>query len=150
MTAEVASAERRLGAVEQDFKEAEANLQRALQRIGNCQQAYAEAPDQLRRQFNQAFFKRLLVDDDYDVTSELTEPFDWLLGDELRRAAAAKDSQALQEAVQATLRRRSESGPDGPKSRPLVEEPGFEYEQYGAPCGTRTRPTGLKVRGSAR
>ena len=44
LTAEVASAERRLGAVEQDFKKAEANLQRALQRIGNCERAYPRPP----------------------------------------------------------------------------------------------------------
>jgi hypothetical protein len=35
-----------------------------------------------------AFFKRLLIEDDYAVVGELTEPFDWLLNDQLRRAAA--------------------------------------------------------------
>jgi site-specific DNA recombinase len=121
LSAEAAAAERRLSAIEQDFTKAESNLQRALTRVGDCQQAYTEAPDELKRQFNQAFFKRLLIDEDYGVAGELTEPFDWLLGDQLRRAAAAREAQELQAAVDDVLRTRTaaEKGDDN-EQRPRV------------------------------
>jgi hypothetical protein len=60
--------------------------------------AYQEAASPLRRQFNLAFFRRLLIDDDYSVVSELVEPFDALLGPELRRAVAVRADERLQDA----------------------------------------------------
>ena len=48
-------------AVEGDFAKAKANLERALTRAGDYETAYREASDRLRRQFNLAFFKRLLL-----------------------------------------------------------------------------------------
>jgi site-specific DNA recombinase len=110
LTAEIAHAEGRLAEVEGDFKKAESNLQRALTRVGDCMTAYREAAGPLRRQFNLAFFKRLLIDDEYNVQGELAEPFDVLLGDDLRRAAAVKASEELQEAVEEVLRRRAAEG----------------------------------------
>jgi hypothetical protein len=50
--------------VEGDFQKAEANLARALTRAGDCEAAYREANDRLRRQFNMAFFNRLLLSDE--------------------------------------------------------------------------------------
>jgi site-specific DNA recombinase len=88
ITAGITAIEGRLAAVAADFRKAEANLQRALARAGDCQAAYREAAGRLRRQFNLAFFKRLLIGDDYTVTGELTEPFDLILSDDLRLAAA--------------------------------------------------------------
>lgn len=86
LTREIDGAEGRLAEVEGDFKKAESNLQRALTRAGDCAAAYQQAADPLRRQFNLAFFRRLLIDDDYNVSGELAEPFDTLLGPELRQA----------------------------------------------------------------
>ncbi len=40
---------------------AEANLERALTRAGDCEAAYREATPKMRRQFNLAFFTRLLI-----------------------------------------------------------------------------------------
>ena len=57
----------------------EANLQRALKLASDCQAAYASAPAHIRKLFNQAFFKKLYIDDDNHVHSELAEPFDVLL-----------------------------------------------------------------------
>jgi site-specific DNA recombinase len=87
---EVAAIEGRRVAVEGDFKTAETNMRRALSRVGDCETAYREASATMRRQFNLAFFKRLVIDDEYGVTAELAEPFDVILGDELRLAAAIK------------------------------------------------------------
>jgi len=90
ITAGIAAAEGRLTEVEADFRKAETNLDRALSLVGDCEAAYREASDAVRRQFNLSFFKRLLIDDEYTVTGELAEPFDLLLGDDLRLAAAIK------------------------------------------------------------
>jgi hypothetical protein len=72
--------------------------------VGNCEGAYREAPGRLRRQFNLAFFKRLLIGDDYSVSGELAEPFDVILGEELRRAAIAQENEELTQAVDEALR----------------------------------------------
>ena len=55
----------------------------------------ADTPPQLepgsdRRQFNQVFFRRLLIDDHYEVIGELEEPFETLLGDEIRQVATVR------------------------------------------------------------
>jgi hypothetical protein len=81
-----------------------------LTRVGDCETAYREAFGPLRRQFNLAFFKRLEIDDEYNVRGELAEPFDTLLGDDLRRAVAVRASEELQDAVEDTLRRRDAEG----------------------------------------
>jgi site-specific DNA recombinase len=110
LTSEIASAESRLAEIEGDFKKAESNLQRALTRAGDCEAAYLEAAGTLRRQFNLTFFARLEIDDEGNVRSELAEPFDSLLGDDLRRAAAARAGRELQEAVEDAIRRRAVTG----------------------------------------
>jgi hypothetical protein len=60
----------------------------------------------VRRQFNLAFFERLLIDEDYTVRGELAPPFDVILGDELRRAAIAKTDEATRAAIEEALRQR--------------------------------------------
>ena len=121
LTREIESAEGRLAEVEGDFRKAETNLKRALTRAGDCMAAYREASGSLRRQFNLVFFKRLLIDDEYTVTGELAEPFDTILGDQLRRAVAVKANEALQAAVKETIKRRAaeEQHPREPE-RPRV------------------------------
>jgi site-specific DNA recombinase len=110
LTREIESAESRLGEIEGDFRKAESNLKRALTRVGDCAAAYLEAAGTLRRQFNLAFFTRLEIDHDCNVQGELAEPFDALLGDDLRRAAAVKANEELQEAVEDAIRRRAAAG----------------------------------------
>ncbi len=110
LTRELDTAERRLAEVEGDFKKAETNLKRALTRAGDCMAAYREAGGPLRRQFNLAFFKRLLIDDDYAVIGELAEPFDALLGTELRRAVAIRTSETLQDAIAQRQRQSAAEG----------------------------------------
>lgn len=105
--AELAVIEGRLAEIAADFQRAEANLKRALARVGDCETAYREANDSVRRQFNLAFFHRLLIDEDYTVQAELAPPFDVILGDELRRRAAlAKADEARETAVREALRQR--------------------------------------------
>jgi site-specific DNA recombinase len=121
---EVATIEGRLVVVAEDFEVAETNLQRALTRVGDCAQAYAAASGKLRRQFNLAFFKRLLIDDDYNVDGELAEPFEMLLGEELRRAVVAQEAEELRDSVEEALRRSGSQEPEPGDERPQeAEEP---------------------------
>ena len=62
----------------------------------DCEAAYREASDKVRRQFNQIFFNRLLIDDNYTIVGELAEPFETLLGDEIRLAASLRAEANLQ------------------------------------------------------
>ncbi len=105
--AKLAAIEGRLTEIAADFKRTETNLKRALARVGDCEMAYREANDHVRRQFNLSLFDRLLIDEDYGVRGELAPPFDVILGDELRRRAAlAKADKATQTAVKEALRQR--------------------------------------------
>lgn len=65
----------------------EANLKRALDLARDCQAAYRTAPPAIRKLFNQAFFKKLFIDDDTHIRSQLAAPFDVLLSKPFRTAA---------------------------------------------------------------
>ena len=117
----VEAIEGRLTEIAADFKTAETNLERALTRVGDCEAAYRDASGRMRRQFNLAFFKRLLISDDYTVAGELAPPFDVLLGEELRRAVIAQTNDELQDAIEDAERRRAiESGDDEQRPRKPV------------------------------
>jgi repressor LexA len=106
LTTAIAGAEGRLAAIAADFKTAETNLERALARAGDCQAAYREATDRMRRQFNLAFFKRLIISDEGAVSGELAEPWDVILGEELRRAVAVREAESLKDAIEQAERNK--------------------------------------------
>jgi hypothetical protein len=62
--------------------------------------------DHVRRQFNLAFFDRLLIGEDYDVTGVLAKPFDTILGGGARQAAVEKADAETQAAIRAARRQR--------------------------------------------
>ena len=76
-----------------EFETIEGNLERALDLAGDCGAAYEQAPDHIKRMFNQAFFEKIFVvqiDESLagvEINAKLKEPFDVLLGDELRMAS---------------------------------------------------------------
>jgi site-specific DNA recombinase len=151
IAAEVAAIEGRQVAIDGDFAKAKANLERALTRAGDCEAAYREASDRLRRQFNLAFFKRLLLGDDGTVTGELAEPFDVILGEELRRAAVAQESEELRQAVEEALRGRadeakaqSEQRPQGPERLPVGASTSAASMRGGFSPISLVRPSGLE------
>lgn len=84
---EIAQAEHRLDACEVQFDAIEERLELALDLVADRQQAYREAGPVVRRLFNQAFFERLLVDDNFGVRSEMAAPFSALLGPRVKRSA---------------------------------------------------------------
>jgi hypothetical protein len=137
LTREIDGAESRLAEAEGDFQKAESNLSRALTRVGDCETAYREAAGSLRRQFNLAFFKRLLVGDEYTGHGELAEPFDALLGDDLQRIVAVRANQELQDGIREVLRQRKAEGVTQNEQHP--REPGRP------PVGAASTPSFLGV-----
>ena len=87
----LAGIEQRLDASAMQFDSFDASLRRAINYAVNCSVGYRHAGTvpgglQVRRLFNQAFFVRILVDED-TVRVELAEPFRTLLGAEAAVAA---------------------------------------------------------------
>ena len=84
-----------LAATNLEFEAVERNLQLALDLTVDCGAAYRDAPDDVKRMFNQAFFEKVLVvqEDpsvgDIRVEAEFREPFGTLLGSELKSVEAA-------------------------------------------------------------
>ncbi len=62
-------------------------LGQVLDLVERCADAYSEATDSNRRQWNQTFFIKLLVDD--EVTDDRAAPFDKLLDPNFPRTACA-------------------------------------------------------------
>ena len=85
--------ESRVTATLTEFETVEQNLARALDLAGDCGAAYEQAPDHIKRMFNQAFFEKIFVKQideslaDVEIKAQLREPFDVLLGEELRVAS---------------------------------------------------------------
>ncbi len=99
---ELENARRQLEDVSLEFETIESNLNRALELARDCHAAYAAAAPKMRRLFNQAFFKRIYIDDDGQVTHDLAEPFRALLDPRLPtelddRADGAASSRARTE-----------------------------------------------------
>ncbi len=159
ITSEVITVKARLESLSSNFSTAETNLNRALALAMDCEAAYREASDKVRRQFNQIFFNRLLIDDHYTIVGELAEPFETLLGDEIRLAASLRAEANLQVLVddvfisddQDTKTMGSDSASDGSslsnpdahlveglKEKTMVEVRGFEPLTPCMPCKCST------------
>ncbi len=80
---ELEKAKAQLASVSLAFDEIAQNTTRALELAKDCHAAYAAADPNVRRLFNQAFFEKLYVHDDGEVTHDLAEPFKILLDPEL-------------------------------------------------------------------
>jgi site-specific DNA recombinase len=84
-----ANAEAQLQTAQRSATDVQATLQKALDLLAACPDAYSKAPGHLRRQWNQALFLRLLVHDEDIQETEIAEPFATLatsgLTDELDR-----------------------------------------------------------------
>lgn len=84
ITLQLSSISERLSNMDVKFTDLERNLESAMKLIANCYEAYRRAPDDVRRRFNQAFFVRILVDEDGDIRTEMAEPFDMVLDTSVR------------------------------------------------------------------
>ncbi|WP_201732180.1 recombinase family protein [Acidithrix sp. C25] len=85
-----------LSAIRTEFEIVEVNLKQALDLTVDCGAAYENAPDHIKKLFNQAFFEKVFVfevDDtpgEVRLEAELKPPFDTLFGDELKNADATR------------------------------------------------------------
>jgi site-specific DNA recombinase len=90
ISSSLAKITRRRSALVDRFDLVEKNLKQALDLTVDCATAYSQAPESIKRMFNQVFFERVLVVPDEDVESgvrvsaELREPFDVILGSDLK------------------------------------------------------------------
>ena len=111
ITAEIATTEQRLHSVDADYDNAERNLHAAISLIADCERAYRDASPSVRRQFNQAFFTQILIDDEYTVTGSTPRRstcFSAMTSDRRPPPEPARD---VRTAVEETLRQRQEAAP---------------------------------------
>jgi site-specific DNA recombinase len=80
---ELEDARSQLASVSASFDAIEQNLSKALQLAKDCHAAYMAATPEVRRRFNQAFFEKLEVHQDGEITHEFAEPFKLLLDPQL-------------------------------------------------------------------
>ncbi len=98
MTREMAEAERLARDAELTIEQLETTLQQALTVASTCHQHYQPAPPHVRRQINQGFLTKLLIDQDGSVErAELTEPFAALLTPDWQ--ATTRDAQGVPDAL---------------------------------------------------
>lgn len=148
---QIEAAEKSLAATEEKLQLDAAMLRMALELAGDVAEVYRQAPDSVKRGYNQAFFKKLLVRPEWDesnnrwsgctIEAELTEPYAVLLADGLAEEVLA-EAKALGRAFS-----NDEGGPEGPPSitdvsnfEALAEGMGFE------PMSPLARATGFQGR----
>jgi site-specific DNA recombinase len=118
-------------AVQTKFDVIEQNLKIALDLASDCYRAYTQASDHDRRQFNQAFFTHIYVDQD-EVRADLAEPFLTLIPSSGGQPSASlhngRHANARQDGVQAgaSLDHWAASFDEGVKEAGLVPPAGFE------------------------
>lgn len=74
------------------FDKVARNLEAARDLSENCALARKTAPDHIKKQFNQVFFQRILVNPDTGLVPEMAQPFDTLCGPELRELLVAEST----------------------------------------------------------
>ncbi len=84
ITSRLASVERQVADVEANYDTARTALAEVLDLLRNCHAAYLEANGDVRRLFNQAFFTKIVIEEDDEtrertIHTDLNEPFDALL-----------------------------------------------------------------------
>ena len=76
ISSQLAAVDERLERLSVLFEDLEKNLEAAIDLASNCYEAYRRAPDSLRRIYNQAFFKRILIWEEEVAEGELQELFE--------------------------------------------------------------------------
>ncbi len=97
LTKELTQVDKRLAALKADRADQERLVREALELAEHCADAYQQAPEHLKRMFNQIFFQKIyIIPNDYTgaITAEATyqHPFDIILG----RTATTRQSLPLQ------------------------------------------------------
>jgi hypothetical protein len=145
MQSEIRAAEQSLAETEMRLSLDADSLRMALELAGDVAQVYAQADEQTKRGYNQAFFKKLLITPEWDeehgrtivrvTDAELTEPYAAVLADNLVSGVMSEVELIRSGAAQA------ESDPFEPLSDAsgsifvkLAEGGGFEPPRRGSPA----------------
>jgi site-specific DNA recombinase len=113
---ELAGADQQLASAEAAVTDVDEVLAQALDLVAACHGAYADSDSTARRQWNQAFFKKLWVGADVIAGDEREVPFDDLTDAEFAERLRTREAPPP----------KHPSGGHGSKERLLVGAPGFE------------------------
>jgi hypothetical protein len=86
----IAEAEQCLAAAELKYQDIKQTLKQALALVADCQRMYGLASNHIRRQFNQAYFERIMVDEGEVTSTYLAQPFAQLLSHDLERRSSVE------------------------------------------------------------
>lgn len=89
LTTEIDAANRILSTTTAQSDAVTTGVRQCLDRLTDCQAAYAASPPRMRRQMNQAIFQRIEITDEYIVTTRYSEQYELLMDPRLRTAAEA-------------------------------------------------------------
>jgi hypothetical protein len=134
--------QQRLEALASSIETTRANLATALDYAVDAHKAYAGAGPKHRRQPNQFFFTRLIIEDDDSVTAELTEPYAILLSSPVIQAATRHHGTKMD----TTRVVRTGSGTRKPR-RPEGRR-GLNYDVMVGGTGLEPVTPSLSIRGS--
>jgi len=139
---ELAGIQRQLDAYQADAKLVRAHVEQALDLLEDCYRLYMAAPDHLRKQLNQVFFERVLVNPAVDEDGRVILPGD---GGDGHGGLQDEDDDGVKGAG---------DEPDGQNGRDeqergvrAVDDAGDEPTRraYEAPCSVRVTDTGSDV-----
>ena len=132
---ELDAARQQLADVSVEFDAIEQNLKMALTLARDCHAAYEAADENTRRLFNQAFFEKLYVHVDGEITHNLAEPFGLLLDPDLPDQIAKSHSKDKRSKA-----RKAVSAPGGSRNEIDLER----IEAEGSNVDTVVRTAGLE------
>jgi DNA invertase Pin-like site-specific DNA recombinase len=127
----------RLDAASASYAEAQEELADCLDLASDCYSVYQQAPDAVRRLFNQAFFERIYITDDGDVRPEIAQPFaslterasDVMAVAQEKRAGNAQTPDRTLSAEGLNFLRRVDAGGLKPNTWQRFERLGSAWEQ---------------------
>ena len=144
---ELAGIQRQLDAYQADAKLVRAHVEQALDLLEDCYRLYMAAPDHLRKQLNQVFFERVLVDPAVDEDGRVILPGeggDGLRGEDdgsVKGAGDEPDGQRGRDEQEIAVGRRQPIG--GSQADDAGDEPTGRVDE--APCSVRVADTGSDV-----
>ena len=134
---ELAGIQRQLDAYQADATLVRAHVEQALDLLEDCYRLYMAAPDHLRKQLNQVFFERVLVNPAVDEEGRVVLPGDG--GDD----GAGGELQDADDGVRDAGGERDEQEPGECEVDDASDEPTGRADE--APCSVRVTDTGSDV-----
>ncbi len=138
---QITSAEAQLVIAQRSTTDVQSTLDKALDLLASCQDAYTNAPAHLRRQWNQALFLRLHVHDQDIQHADIAEPFATLANPTLATALVHHEKQPHKTRTRGGQDTAAVSNGGGSNKAQIVGAPRFEL---GTPCSQSRCATRLR------